>query len=122
MSNTTSMPENGNKSLWIPILAAALIIAFIVIFGSESHQYTQSLRDFQPREGAFYRLEGTTSDVQIEGPYRTAQLCSEHGCIGIAVSPDTPMTPDETVIVEGVWQSGRLKVSKLLRRCDGHPF
>ena len=118
-----STQTNGSKlSILIPILSAGLIIAFLIIFGSESPKYTQSPREFTPHEGKFYRLEGTAAQLQIHGPYRRVQLCAEEHCIPIDVSPEQPVSPNDTLIVEGVWKDNRLIVSKLLRRCDGHPF
>ncbi|MBO4350785.1 MAG: hypothetical protein J6A01_07575 [Proteobacteria bacterium] len=119
----TSTPTNGSKrTILIPILSAGLIIAFLIFFGLESPKYTQSPRDFIPHEGKFYRLEGTAISLQIEGAYRQAQLCAEDHCIPIAVSPEQPLSTKDTLIVEGIWKDNRLIVSKILRRCDGHPF
>ena len=121
--DTTSTPTHGsNKALLIPVLSACFIIAFMIFFGSESTQYAQSLREFEPHEGTFYRLEGTAHPSEIRGIYRIFELCSESDCIQAAVSPEQSINPNDTLIIEGVWKSNQLIVSKILRRCDGHSF
>ena len=121
-SGTTSTPTNGsNKAILIPILAAFLIIALMVYFGSESPKFSQSLREFTPHEGRFYRVEGTVHDAQLQGQYRILRLCSGELCIDASISPEQSIQPEDAVIVEGVWRSNRLMVSKVLKRCDGHP-
>ena len=122
-SDMISTPVNGSKlTILIPILSAGLLIAFLIIFGSESTKYTQSPRELIPHEGNFYRIEGTITPLQLEGMYRRAQICADDSCIPIAVSPEQPLSANEILIVEGVWKNNQLIVSKLLRRCDGHPF
>lgn len=122
-SDMISTPANGSKlTILIPILSAGLIIAFLIFFGSESPKYTLSPREFIPHEGKFYRLEGTAALLNSEGAYRQVQICAEDHCIPMVVSPEQPISPNDTLIVEGIWKDNRLIVSKLLRRCDGHPF
>lgn len=101
---------------------ASLFVIVLLAMSNVMPEYATSIRQFEPIEGAFFRLEGNLKQTKLSkenNGERLAVLCDENACVQavIPVMYVPRLKIDDRIIVEGIWEHEILHVSKVLTRC-----